>query len=288
MRYMFLRFPDGKPKAATFSYDDGCRADKKLSALLSKYSMKGTFNLNSAWFGKNENDWHLTRDEIEEYIINRGHEIAVHGAEHKANGNIRVVDGIRDVLDCRLSLEKTFGSIVRGMAYPDTGVSQFHNGTTMADVEAYLKSLDIAYARALGEKNDSFDLPLNWYRWMPTSHHDSPDVFELIDRFVNHKTTDTWLARRTPKLFYLWGHAYEFDENNNWDRMEDICQKLSGKDDIWYATNIEIYDYVTAYNSLIFSADGNIIYNPSVIKLWFEVDDVPFVIEPGETIKTEK
>ncbi len=285
MRYRFLRFPEGKPKAVTFSYDDGCRADIKLSQILTKYGLKGTFNLNSAWLGKSDTDWHLTREEIKEYIIDKGHEIAVHGAEHKANGNIRPIEGIQDVLNCRLGLEKDFDMIVRGMAYPDSGVGHFHNGTTMSDVENYLKELDIVYARTLGKKNDTFDLPEDWYQWMPTAHHDSPEVFELIDKFINYKLTDTYLARRIPKLFYLWGHAYEFDQNDNWNRMEEICQKLSGKDDIWCATNIEIYEYVEAYHSLVFSADSNRIYNPTLKKLWFEIDDTLYSISPNEFLK---
>ncbi len=285
MRYRFMRFPQGKPKAVTFSYDDGCRADIKLSQILNKYGLKGTFNLNSKWLGTSDNDWHLTKEEIQKYIIDKGHEIAVHGAEHRANGNLRPIDGIQDVVNCRLGLENDFETIVRGMAYPDSGIGHFHNGVTMSDIESYLKALDIVYARTLGKINDSFDLPDNWYQWMPTAHHDSPEVFDLIEKFTSYKLTDVYLARRIPKLFYLWGHAYEFDQKNNWDRMEEICQKLSGREDIWYATNIEIYEYVEAYHSLVFSADSSKIYNPTLKTIWFEVDDVLHSIKPGELLK---
>lgn len=285
MRYRLLRFPEGRPKAVTLSYDDGCRADIRLSELLNNYGLKCTFNLNSAWLGKSESDWHLTKEEIQKYLIDTGHEIAVHGAEHKANGNLRAIEGILDVANCRLGLEKDFDCIVRGMAYPDSGVGHFHNGITMSDIAAYLKSLDIVYARALGENNESFDLPQDWYRWMPTAHHDSKNIFELIDKFVSYKLTDTYPARRIPKLFYLWGHAYELDENNNWDRMEEICRRLAQKADIWYATNIEIYEYINAYHSLIFSADSSKIYNPTLKTLWFDIDDTLYTIKPGETIK---
>ena len=107
----------------------------------------------------------------------------------------------------------------------------------------------------------------------------------MIDDFLNYKPENVYPAIRLPKLFYLWGHSYEFDEKNNWDRMEEICRKLSNKEDTWYATNIEIYEYVEAYHSLVFSADSNIIYNPTLKTIWFEIDDVPYTINPGETIK---
>ena len=36
--------------------------------------------------------------------------------------------------------------------------------------------------------------------------------------------------------------------------MEDFCAKLAGKEDIWYATNMEIHDYITAFRRLVTSA----------------------------------
>ena len=284
MRYRYLRFPGGKFKVVTFSYDDGCRADIRLSQLFFSYGIKSTFNLNSSCLGKTSEDWHLTAEEIKEHILLKGHEIAVHGAEHKANGSIRPVEGILDVSKCRVELENIFDMIVRGMAYPDTGICQFENGTTMEDVETYLKALDIVYARTLGGKNESFDLPKNWYKWLPNAHHDHPDVFNMIDKFIDLEVPKS-TVKGTPKLFYLWGHAYEFDKNDNWDRIDNICKKLSGKDDIWYATNIEIYDYVKAYMSLVHSAEGKRIYNPTNTQVWFVIDGNLHTVKPGEMIK---
>ena len=66
---------------------------------------------------------------------------------------------------------------------------------------------------------------------------------ELVEKFLSFE--DTWNAR--PKLFYLWGHSYEFEDNNNWDVIENFAKALGRKEDVWYATNGEIYDYVTEY-----------------------------------------
>lgn len=49
MRYCFLRFPEGKFKAVTLSYDDGVHADIRFAGILDKYGMKGTFNINSGF-----------------------------------------------------------------------------------------------------------------------------------------------------------------------------------------------------------------------------------------------
>ena len=67
-----------------------------------------------------------------------------------------------------------------------------------------------------------------------------------------------------PSLFYVWGHGYEFDKDNNWDRIEKLVSYMSenGKD-IWFATNGEILDYISAAHLLQYSVDGSMIYNPT-------------------------
>ena len=77
----------------------------------------------------------------------------------------------------------------------------------------------------------------------------------------------------------------EFDNKDNWDRLEKICEKISRKDDIWYATNIEIYDYIQAYNALIFRADNSAVYNPTLQTVWFDRDGTLYSVEPGQTLK---
>ena len=47
-------------------------------------------------------------------------------------------------------------------------------------------------------------------------------------------------------MMYVWGHSYEFDRDNSWDLIEGFCKFIGGRDDIWYATNIEIVDYMNA------------------------------------------
>ena len=283
MRYQFLRFPEGKSKAVTFSYDDGVSQDIRLSDVFERYALKCTFNLNGKIF-KRKNG--LTTEQIKKYILDRGHEVAVHGETHRAEGTLRPIEGIREVLNCRLDLEEDFGIIIRGMAYPDSGITHFANNAEYEHIKYYLKELDIVYSRTLGGDNDSFALPNDWHAWMPTAHHKNPSVFDYINKFNEIDLNDSKIsyAKRQPRLFYLWGHSYEFDNNDNWDRIEKICAELSGKDDVWYATNMEIYEYVNAYHSLIYSANGSRIYNPTLFTVWFDVDRKLYSIKPGETI----
>ncbi|MBQ7054990.1 MAG: polysaccharide deacetylase, partial [Oscillospiraceae bacterium] len=64
MQYRFLRFPGGKAKAVTLSYDDGLREDMRFSDKITSCGMKATFNLNHE--GLREN--HITAEQVREYI----------------------------------------------------------------------------------------------------------------------------------------------------------------------------------------------------------------------------
>lgn len=277
-----MRYPDGKSKAVTFSYDDGVATDERLAKLLAARGMKCTFNFTAREDG-------FTSEQIDDIFYKNGHEIAVHGADHRSTGHLRPIEGIQDVLNCRLALEKMCGRIIRGMAYPDNGITRFGNFGSYEVVKQFLTELDIAYSRTLGGDNNSFMLPSDFYAWMPTAHHNNPKLFDYIDEFIAIDTSPSaYYATRYPRLFYIWGHSYEFDGNNNWERIEKACDTFMKSDDIWYATNMEIYDYVQAYKRLVYSSDNTLVYNPSLIHMWIDCDGVLVDIKPGETKRLEK
>ncbi|MBR5438876.1 MAG: polysaccharide deacetylase family protein [Clostridia bacterium] len=286
MNYFHLRFPDGKFKALTISYDDGCKADERFIEVLNKYGLKATLNINSNYIPLTEDsEYSKTRASfkaLKEFMAS-GHELAVHGASHVANGRMTIQDGIANTLLGRRGIENAFNTIIRGMAYPDNGINNPIYPTTKEKVKEYLKDIGICYARSLGGDNDKFLLPDDWYEWMPTAHFLSKNLFDYLQAFIDLKLP-SYNAARGAKLFYLWGHSYEFDQKDLWGQLENFCQKASFKDDIWYATNIEIYDYVNAYSMLVFNIDKTICYNPTVITVWFEAFGNVYKIEPGQTL----
>ena len=287
MRYRFMQYPEGKSKAVTLSYDDGVRQDIRLAAVIGKYGMKCTFNLNSGYMNEDWKDSKLMPEEIQKHLLDAGHEIAVHGQFHRAPGVCRPVEVVQEMFKCREALEQTFGRIIRGLAYPDSGITNFQNNADYGTVRQILQDLDIVYARTLGADNNKFSLPTDWHAWVPTTHHGKPYTKDYAREFVELDVTAKAGAGRWPRLFYMWGHSYEFDRNNNWELLEELCQILGGHEDIWYATNMEIWEYVNAYNSLVFSADSTIVHNPTLQKIWFNIDGKDHSVEPGQTINVQ-
>ena len=91
-----------------------------------------------------------------------------------------------------------------------------------------------------------------------------------------------WIAKQFNCLFktqylylmYVWGHSYEFDADGNWQLIEDFCKMMGGKEDIWYATNIDIVRDEEAFKRLVFTSDLRFVYNPSFQSVWLSVNNV--------------
>lgn len=273
-----MRFPKGRAKALTFSYDDGVAADKRLLAIFDKYGLKGTFNLNSKRFDCAE--WHGRMDEADTLSTfkNCGQEVALHGARHIFLDKVPLPEAIKEVADNRAYLEEKFGTIVRGMAYAYSGYNE--------DIKRVLKDLGVAYARTTRSTN-SFQIPNDWLELNPTCKHKDENFKGLADKFLSSSPLDTQKHRES-WLFYIWGHSFEFDDDNNWDLIENFAKRVAGNDEIWFATNIEIYEYCKAYEGLVFSIDGERVYNPSAIPVWIEVRGKTYKINAGETISFDK
>lgn len=224
-----------KNKRLTFSFDDGVTQDIRFMKLLDKYGMKGTFNLNSAFLG-HEGAWHVdgipinhSKSKPEDIRhIYEGHEVAAHTLTHPFLPDLPKEEIIRQVEDDRLKLSELCGYEVIGMAYPNGGknYSDFVS-------ETIKENTGIKYARTIISTH-SFDAQENLYQFHPTAwnYGEMDKIFELGKQFLDLKTNET-------KIFYIWGHTYEFDAKDSWGRMEEFLEMMSGRDDISYCTNKE-------------------------------------------------
>ncbi len=272
---MKMLLKDGKQKVLTLSYDDGGVADIRLVEIMNKYGIKGTFNLNSGLYLPEDNvreefSGRLKLSEAKKLYKNSGHEIAVHGLTHPFLEKLSTDEIIYEITEDRKNSENQYGVIVRGMAYPF--------GTYNDKVKDVLEKCHISYSRTVNSTYN-FDFPDNWLELHPTCHHKYEKLEDLIKRFV--EIPNRW---GNAEMFYLWGHSYEFDNDDNWDVIEKFAEYAGGHEHIWYATNIEIYDYVKAYERLQTSYDKKIIYNPSIIDVWVGTSDASYCVKAGESV----
>lgn len=229
---------NGKNKAITFSYDDGVTQDIRLIEIFNKYNLKATFNLNSEFMGNPgsfERDGrtinHIKNKKEDIKHIYQGHEVAVHTLTHP---NLTQIEDDREVLrqveEDRLNLSEIVGYEVFGMAYPCGGVNCDDRVANIIK-----NNTPIKYARTV-DVTKRFDPYEDLYQYKGTLyHHKNWDMlFDMGREFIELKTD-------TPKVFYIWGHSYEFDIcPERWQTFEKFCKMMSNQPDIFYGTNLEV------------------------------------------------
>lgn len=282
MDYRMMAFPGFRKRALTLSYDDGVIFDRRLVEIMSQHGLKGTFNVNSMYIGRDDLFCAERRrvhvEELPDLYTKNGMEVAVHGVQHLSLPRYDSAIQLKEVLDDRAALENMFGLIVKGMAYA--------MGAFDDDVVRRLKECGIEYARTT-VSTEKFDIPTDWLRLPATCHHNNPRLMELLDQFLADE--NDYLAKHfgpKPRLFYLWGHSYEFHDNDNWEVIEKFAEKAGGREEVWYATNGEIYEYVKAFEALRYSVSGEYIHNPSAIDVYLEYRGKQQLVPSGKTVKS--
>lgn len=240
----------GYKKYFTMSFDDGTVQDVRIIEILKKYNMPCTFNLNTGRFGQvwtwvgepyGKPNVHtcLTKAQVQSGLY-KGFDVEVHTLTHPdlaANyvnyGKNNVINEVKKDAE---NIAALTGIKPVGMAYPG---GQEAN-TSDEVIRAILENTNVRFARlAVNAKRPSkFEFPEYWMMWYPTvaMGNGFSTVNNYAKRFIAAEATDRDL------LFYVWGHGYEFDLNENWDEFEAFIKMMSEQEDIVFVTNAELYE----------------------------------------------
>lgn len=230
-------------KAITLSFDDGAEQDKRFLELLRKYQLKCTFNLNSGRQKEGE-FWQHPTGLIVPFMdmsglpeLYQGHEIAAHGYIHGALRDMTYAETEFELEEDIRCIEAAFGEKPVGFVY---ACGRYDDKTL-----EILKRNGIRYGRTC---NNTFDTSIsenkdNMLEFAPTlelpghmfgQFKEKTDA--VIDRFLTQDFDE-------PQILYLWGHSWACDVRDCWDDMEALFQMISFRDDIFYGTNREVFEY---------------------------------------------
>ena len=258
---------DGNLKAFTLSYDDALLSDEKLINMLDRYGIKGTFNAISGKLGGEQSN-HALLELNDVKRVYQEHEVSMHGYTHLPlrDGNITAENIESEITKDRNRITALTGTEPVGYAYP---------GGAGWDNEFVLQQLrlnGVMYARPVATTGN-FTLPDDFLAWKMTCHHNSAQNY--VESFL--EDTDE------VKVFSVWGHTYEFNESQpkTWDKMEELLSQVSGKSDIWYATNREIAEYTLAYRNLV-PIDGEAaVFNPTDKDVFVKTEGEALLVKPN-------
>lgn len=264
MNNIQICYPGFKRKCFTLSYDDGVLQDIPFLEMINFYGVKATFNLNSGLFGqiKYRNGINNSRLKEEELLnIYEGHEIASHSMYHYHLENKDYETNYFQIKKDKEILESMFNTDVKGFAYPF--------GTYSTDTIDVLKKLGFVYARTTKPSYKFTLLDEDYLLLKPTCSHSDKKLINLALEFIDSKEK---LA-----LFYVWGHTYEFANNNNWGLFRELLEILKNDKDIAYLTNIEAITYLIESKKI--DITNTTIFNNSDIDLFFIVNNEEIIIK---------
>lgn len=230
----------------TTSWDDGHRSDLRLAQLLREYGLKATFYISpeNQEFARCDL---LTPQEIRD--IGYDFEIGSHTLTHPNLPTISEKEAEREVVGSKNVLEQITGGAVNSFCYPRGAYTELH-------VEL-VKAAGYRYARTVRRYTFNVNNPYEAGTSLHIYNHRSGFNLWRTARFVEFRPIKAWRCLEWGMLgramfdhvleeggiFHIWGHSWEIDKNNDWERLEDFFRYISAHPSVKYAANGELEAY---------------------------------------------
>ena len=227
----------------SFSWDDGTTYDIKLANLMSKYDIKAIFFIpNTNW-----EQPYIKKEEIKE-LFNLGMEIGGHTVSHRYLTTIEKEKIENEVKDNQFYLEDVIGETVDMFCYP----GGFYNDYIENIVKKYYKRARSARTMRFTIQNDfTVDTSFHLYDRGIKSilknglQNEKAEFFTLLksfrfDTFEYYKSILLNLDKTKDYNIHIWGHGWEIEEYNLWEKLENFIEFLKDND-FQIISNKEMY-----------------------------------------------
>ena len=225
-----------KTRIVTTSWDDGHRLDLKLARMLSKHGVKGTFYI-SPFYLKDI----LKEAQVKE--LDGSHEVGAHSLTHANLTSMPMNEAGKEITGSKLYLEKILKHEINMFCYPKGKYSQ--------EIKEMVKKCGFLAARTCNHGN--FEFPKDPYEWQITLHASNRSPFMTfkiwIKSRISPKSLLDWETRakllfdsflNKGGIYHLWGHSWEIEARNEWNKLERVLNYISGRNGVQYKTNGEI------------------------------------------------
>jgi len=227
----------------TTSWDDGHIADLRLAELLKQYGMKGTFYISPRDHEFPEAE-RLTPDLMK--VISRDFEIGAHTLTHRHLTTLDTTEAQFEIVDSRKYFENLLVAPITSFCYPA--------GKYTSEHVALVRDAGFQYARTVrrfvyerpstpleaGTSVHTYDhwsdvwpvmklANYNPFRFLRLYRHWDRQAIAMFDRVYNRGG-----------VFHLWGHSWELNGRNGWERLEAVLEHISRREGVRYVDNRDL------------------------------------------------
>jgi peptidoglycan/xylan/chitin deacetylase (PgdA/CDA1 family) len=233
-----------KTAVLTTSWDDGHRCDVRLARMLKEHGLRATFYVapENQEFAKQDL---LTLPEIRD--ISQDFEIGAHSMTHRRLPTIPEQEAEREIIQSKAVLEQVTGKEIKVFCYPGGAYTKLH--------VQLVKDAGYRYARTVARYSFTVDEPYE----AGTSLHVYNHRFDLWQtarfakfrpiRVLRYLEWDSLAQAMFDQIierggvYHIWGHSWEIDEHNDWERLENVFRYISAHPKVNYVTNGELEAY---------------------------------------------
>jgi peptidoglycan-N-acetylglucosamine deacetylase len=229
----------------TTSWDDGHKDDIRLARMLKMHGLKGTFYISPRDHEFAQQDL-LTSQEVKN--ISRDFEIGAHTLTHPRLLEISEKQAEEEICRSKTILEEITEGKIETFCYPYGVYAKAH--------VQLVKNAGYRYARTVARYKFGLDNP---YEAGTTVHAYSHGWFDLwqiasfakfrLGKALQYAEWDALACAmfdrviRDGGIYHLWGHSWEIDEHNDWERLERVFRYISAHPQVKYVTNGELSTY---------------------------------------------
>ena len=234
-----------KTAVLTTSWDDGHRCDVRLARMLKEHGLKATFYVapGNQEFAKQDL---LSLPEIRD--LSQDFEIGAHSMTHRRLPTISEQEAAREIIESKAVLEQVIGKEIKAFCYPGGAYTKLH--------VQLVKDAGYRYARTVARYTYTVDDPYEAGTSVHVYNHNRRPGFDLwrTARFVKFQPIKVlrcleWdaLAKamfdqviKEGGIYHIWGHSWEIDEHDDWERLENVFRYISASPKVTYVTNGEL------------------------------------------------
>ena len=226
----------------TTSWDDGHKLDIRLAALLKKYGLKATFYICPQDQEFKNEDLLSTQDILS---ISKDFEVGGHTITHPHLTKVTISKADYEIAQSKSYLEGLLQKEVTAFCYP--------YGNYNDEVKDLVKKHGYKLARttkryAFDITGDVFELPTTFHTY---AHYSDLHKILFFSDFsiINFKKYWDWeklalalfdCTCQTGGIFHLWGHSWEIEKNNGWQKLEKVLSYIAKKNEVIPLTNTEV------------------------------------------------